>query len=201
MRLVRLGLVVLALGVVVAYALRMTSGDGESRRLPGPPWSGQGTEGISQTEAEQFDRFGLYWLGPAFAGFNLQAILMTGDEVTFIYGTCTIPRGRDGGCAVPLSVRIEHVCKITPELATQFAYTGPVEVFRGEALVVSRYVPELGEASARIWTGDSAITISFPGAPELLNEALLNLHGIRDDQPKADRPLPIPHLSACSEAG
>ena len=174
------------------------SGEGESKKLPGPEWTGQGAQGISQAEAERFEGYALYWLGPSFAGYNLQAILSVGDEVIFVYGTCTIPRGSDGGCALPLEVHVEPACKIPPNLATQFAFPGPPQQFRGDALIVRREVVEMGEATARIWTEDASIWLNIPIAPERLEEALQALAGLNRAHIGPGDELPPPDFTPCS---
>jgi len=174
------------------------SGTGESKKLQGPEWTGQGAQGISQAEAERFQGFALYWLGPSFAGYNLQAILSTGDEVIFIYGSCTRPRGSDGGCSLPLQVHAEPACSVPPELATQFAFRGPPQQFRGQALIVRREVAAMGEATARIWTEDASIWLDIPIAPERLEEALQALAGLNRAHIGPGDELPPPDLGACT---
>ena len=176
MRLLKLGLV--ASLVLMAGACRLfADGGGESRPLPGPPWAGQGQEGISQAEAEAFREHGLYWWGPAFAGFNLQAILLTANQVTLIYGRCTIPAFRDGGCAAPLSIQVQPLCALTPQTARQ-AYPGPEEELRGGALLLQRNVPERGEATATFWTGDAVVRVHAGAVPQQLEESLQAILGL-----------------------
>lgn len=97
-----------------------------------------------------------YWLGERFEGLPLAANAGTVDEPTFVYGTCTVSPGSDGGCAPPLqlqhwplaeraparfevapgrrtSCRLPSVVGIT---AAIFETTGGVEVYLGERVVV-----------------------------------------------------------------
>jgi hypothetical protein len=97
-----------------------------------------------------------YWLGERFAGLPLSAISGSADRPNFVYGTCEIPPGSDGGCAPPLqlqhwplaarspglfqvtpdrraSCRLPHAVDVT---AAIFETTGGVEVYLGERVVV-----------------------------------------------------------------
>jgi hypothetical protein len=62
--------------------------------LAGGEWDGRGRGNLTQREAETFDDFDLYWLGPHYEGLNLQAILHTpqGQEVSFITGAVAFQR-------------------------------------------------------------------------------------------------------------
>jgi len=79
----RLTLVLLLILSLVASCGLLPNSGSESKQLPGSEWDGQGREGMSQAEAEAFTDFDLYWWGPSFVGFNLQAILSTPNQVTF----------------------------------------------------------------------------------------------------------------------
>ncbi len=189
------------LAVAVASSLLLgacgfIAGDGESKQLPGPPWAGQGKQGMSQTEAEAFRDFGLYWWGPEFAGFNLQTILRTPGHVTLLYGACTIPRGRDGGCTVPLQIMIQPLCALAPQVARQ-AYPEPDGTLREGALLMRRYIPERGEATATFWTGDAVVRVSAGAAAGQFDEALQALRGLNRSI-GAGESLPPPDFGRCS---
>jgi len=191
------------LTLVVFLALSFTAGcglladsNGESKQLPGPAWTGESNEGMSQAEAEAFTNFALYWWGPSFAGFNLQAILGTPDQVTFIYGRCTIPRGRDGGCASPLTIMVQPLCALAPQVA-RGAYPGPEETLRDGALVFRRDIPERHEATAMFWTGDAMVRVHVGRAPQLFEEALEAIRGLNRPIGVGDA-LPAPEFERCS---
>jgi hypothetical protein len=48
----------------------------------------------------------LYYVGTSFAGLRLTAVdSQSPGGAAFIYGTCKIPPGQDGGCAPPLQIQ------------------------------------------------------------------------------------------------
>src|SRR3712207_1978335 len=59
--------------------------------IPGTPWQGQGTQGISQQEVEAFNDYPVFWLGKEAGGYHLQDILRDTftPRIGFVYGTCT----------------------------------------------------------------------------------------------------------------
>lgn len=66
-------------------------------------------------EARNFPEFPLYFPGTSVGGLRLEAILRQPSspahtEFTFLYGTCRIRRGLDGGCSPPLAVLIWPEC-------------------------------------------------------------------------------------------
>jgi len=185
---VAISLLLSACGVLVS--------EGESKQLAGPAWTGQGKDGMSQAEAEAFRDFALYWWGPEFAGFNLQTILKSSGQVTLLYGTCTIPRGRDGGCAVPLQIMIQPLCALAPQVARQ-AYPEPDGTLREGALLMRRYIPERSEATATFWTGDAVVRVSVGAAPVQFDEALGALQGLNSPIGPAAS-LPAPDFQRCA---
>jgi len=134
-----------------------------------------------------------YWLGERFAGLPLSAISGSADRPNFVYGTCEIPPGSDGGCAPPLqlqhwplaarppglfqvtpdrraSCRLPHAVDVT---AAIFETTGGVEVYLGERVVVL-----FGERS-------------------LIRSAMSSLRPVNPQQP----PLPAPPSWVHDELG
>jgi hypothetical protein len=165
--------------------------------LAGRKWDGRGSGNFTEREAEDFDEFDLYWLGPDYQGLNLQRITHTpqSQEVTFIYGSCRIPPGEDGGCAVPLSVRVQPLCKIQP---SQFVGNRQLTALRGQALINRGAIDRLRE-SAMIWTGSSAIIV-LPALPDLnLDDILAALRGLGANQIAAGEPLPEPDFLSCGQ--
>jgi hypothetical protein len=61
--------------------------------------------------ARSFDRYPLYWVGERFEKWDLEHVdLAAGGFSTFIYGTCEIEVGTDGGCPPPLQIQIQPLC-------------------------------------------------------------------------------------------
>jgi len=60
----------------------------------------------------------LYWVGERFERWELENVSVgTSEFVTFSYGTCELPAGIDGGCAVPLQIQIQPLCSHLPAVA------------------------------------------------------------------------------------
>jgi hypothetical protein len=81
-------------------------------------------EGLARARASS-DSF--YFAGSRFAGLPLTDVEVEGQgRVLFAYGTCVIPAGQDGGCAVPVQIqnfpfqpslwRLAVGCRRRPEL-------------------------------------------------------------------------------------
>jgi hypothetical protein len=69
-------------------------------------------EGNADIEgARSFDRYPLYWVGEHFEKWDLEHVdLAARGFSTFIYGTCKIEAGADGGCPPPLQIQIQPLC-------------------------------------------------------------------------------------------
>jgi hypothetical protein len=164
--------------------------------LAGGEWDGRGRGNFTQREAEAFEDFDLYWLGPDYEGLQLQAILHTpqSQDVTFIYGSCRLPSGPEPRCAAPLTVRVQHLCKIQPR---DLAGSQQLTLLRGQASMNRQGIDRLRE-SAMIWTGGSAVAV-LPSSPELnLDAILVALRGIGANRIAPGDPLPEPDFSACN---
>jgi hypothetical protein len=164
--------------------------------LAGGEWDGRGRGNLTQREAEAFDDFDLYWLGPHYEGLNLQAILHTpqGQEVSFIYGSCRLPTGPEPRCAAPLTVRVQPLCKIQPR---DLAGNPQLTALRGQASMNRQGIDRLRE-SAMIWTGGSAVSV-LPSSPDLnLDAVLVALRGVGRNPIAPGDPLPEPDFSACN---
>jgi hypothetical protein len=163
--------------------------------LVGGEWDGRGRGNFTQREAEAFRDFDLYWLGPEYERLHLQAIIHTpqNQDVTFIYGSCRLPSGPEPRCAAPLTVRVQHLCKIQPwDLAGDQQLTP----LRGQASMNRQGVDRLRE-SAMIWTGGSAVSV-LPSSPDLnLDAILVALRGLGTNPIAPGDPMPEPDFSAC----
>jgi hypothetical protein len=80
----------------------------------------------SLASASRFDGFPLYSVGERFEGLPLAQVVGAAnpdaEAVSFIYGTCSVPPGAEGGCATPLVVQVWDRCARThldyaPEVA------------------------------------------------------------------------------------
>lgn len=97
-----------------------------------------------------------YWLGERFEGLPLTANAGGVERPTFVYGSCEIPPGSDGGCAPPLALQHWPLAERSPNrfqaapgqrascsllaepnlTAAIFETTGGVEVYLGDRVVV-----------------------------------------------------------------
>jgi hypothetical protein len=164
--------------------------------LAGEKWDGRGSGNLTQREAEAFDDFDLYWLGPDYEGLHLQAIIHTpqSQDLTFIYGNCRLPSGPEPRCAAPLTVRVQPLCKVQPR---DLAGSQQLTMLRGQASMNRQGIDRLRE-SAMIWTGGSAVSV-VPSSPDLNLEAILvALRGIGRNPIAPGDPLPEPNFSACN---
>ncbi len=113
---------------------------------------GDSVRGWPIEDARQFDQFSLFWLGEEFEGLPLRNIVNASSEkvVIFIYGSCN-PRG-EGGCAPPLSVRVEPCSHEPPGRSLSKDYAGsPYEIRGAQAVFVGDHL--------RVWTRDVTVTI------------------------------------------
>jgi hypothetical protein len=61
--------------------------------------------------ARGFDRYPLYWVGERFEEWELEHVeLDRAGFSTFVYGTCEIDAGTDGGCPPPLQIQVQPLC-------------------------------------------------------------------------------------------
>lgn len=157
-----------------------------------PPLAEYGDMSVEQVRA--FEAFPLYWLGEEFDGLPLESIerLSTPDalkpenSVTFFYGDCTPGPNDDGGCALPLTVRVEPYCYAQPQLIADEAKEASVQKLRGNADA------QIIAGGLRIWTGDVSIRLAGNGSVDLFAaaESLASLNSedgaVSDDLPAVD---------------
>ena len=203
----KLGLLALV-GLVVAGSLVVllplfSRGDetngaqvGPGAALPGDAWTGKGRQGLSQSEAERFAAYPLYWLGPSYRGFNLQAILDTPSDLAFIYGGCRPRSGPEPSCPVPLALHLQPLCFVRPEQA-QNAYQGGLQTLRGGAVYMRRENVQFRMRDAIIWTGATLIGVNSGREPGTLDELLDTLQGMGPNGVASGAPLPPPDFSRC----
>lgn len=195
---------VVAVGsVVVAAACSAepaSEGDSDGRVTysPGSPWDGKGMGPWSMDDVEAFDDYDIYWVGPAFGPYNLQAVGHTEydgapdghdqDMVSFMYGRCTPPPGADS-CSVPGTIQIQPICLVPPGLLPMSE--GDRREVMGDGAVFQRSP----RGTAHIWTGGVTITLSAPADATLVDDVI---RGLRIANPEhAHQPLTGPDLSKC----
>jgi hypothetical protein len=172
----------------------------ESTPPSGTPSSGS----LSVEEAKGFKDFPVYWLGETFQDLPLERISRyvwsdpVGDQarggldtsqdfVGLNYGKCTIPAGQDeGGCPVPLYVRITPYCKVPPDLIADRVRNGDFFEFRG-----AKGLWILGESQLVLWTGEVNVSISSPMGKDVVESAaeqLVSLNGTKTRSAADDLP-------------
>jgi hypothetical protein len=75
--------------------------------------SAGGTSKADVGQARRFEAFPLYWAGPQFEKWELEAIDgLNGPAkfVTFIYGTCTPHDGDEPSCVPPIEIQLSPLC-------------------------------------------------------------------------------------------
>jgi hypothetical protein len=136
--------------------------------------------------AREFDRHPLYWAGERFEDLDLEHVqLDTGVIVSFIYGTCEIPAGSDGGCAPPLQLQITPLCDHLDAVARADVWRrrqvrgAPVGTIDGAPVLFTSRV------QVKVYRGQD----SDPG---IAMRALQALHSVNDVAPVLDRADTIP---------
>lgn len=90
-----------------------------------------------------------FWLGPSFAGHDLTAHT---ESNVFVYGTCEIPEGADGGCSPPLQLQDRTTCErnvIALDVVPRRLYR-----LRGQGIAA-----DYGEASIDVGSGHTTTTV------------------------------------------
>ena len=144
---------------------------------------GDSVRGWPIEDARQFDQFSLFWLGEEFEGLPLRRIVYASSEkvVIFIYGSCN-PRG-EGGCAPPLSVRIEPCSHAPRGRLLSKDYAGSPYEIRGAQTAFAA-------GDLRVWTRD--VTVTLFAEPGLAKEAANALRPVSEGPEGALKPLGPP---------
>jgi hypothetical protein len=157
---------------------------------------GSAVEPVDISALRQSGASPAYWVGEEFEGLALTANAGSDTDPNFVYGTCDIPAGSDGGCAPPLQLqhwaladRSPALFEITPGRRTPcripsatgltaaiFATTGGVEVYLGERVVV------------------------LFGEPALIRKAMRELRPVKAQDPALPEPPPrvVEQLRRCA---
>lgn len=143
-----------------------------------PSAGGQRDEGLKSAE--------MYWLGPYFAGLELNGPREPTD-LTFSYGDCELPEG-EGGCSVPVQVQNATSCARNPIGLDSIPYK--VFLVRGGGLAAAYESTWID-----IGTGDKTVTV-FANEDEIVGAALREIRPRSDSapQPLAPPVYPMPVL-------
>ena len=182
----------------------MTAEQRDAVYQAGPVWDGKGTGPASETDLENFQDYSLFWLGSTFGGYNPQWAGRTQydapadipnarpwDAVTFIYGRCTPPSGASH-CAAPITVHIQKVCAVRPEIVAEAVKQSPLETLPSGA-----QVQYLKDGHAMLRTGDVVIAISAIAVPELTENAIAALSPLGQSAVHGLTPTVAPDFSRC----
>ena len=161
--------------------------------LPGDAWDGSGKGNLTESQARAFTALDIYWLGPSYAGFNLQRIsyIQQSNEVSLIYGSCRMPP-----CPIPLSINLRSVCFVRPEQALEGGYRGQaLQTVRGGALMLESRGAGQGTI---LWTGDSFVSVNTLGVEGIPIDLLLNdLQRLNRGGISRGQDMPPPDFSRC----
>jgi hypothetical protein len=132
-------------------------------------------------DARQFDQFSLFWLGEEFEGLPLTNIVHAKSEkvVIFVYGSCD--PGREGGCAPPISLRIEPCSHEPPGRSLSLDSAGSPFDIRGAQAAFSR------AGHLKVWTRD--VTVSVYAERRLAVEAAGALRLLSEGPEGAEKEL------------
>ena len=145
--------------------------------------------------ARSFRKHPLYWVGERFERWELEHVdVASAQFVTFGYGTCELPGGTDGGCAVPLQIQIQPLC-------THLRVVARAPVWRRRQVrgapvgsIDSAPVMFTNRVQIKVYRGQD----SDPGLPM---RALRALRSINSVQPVLDVDDPIPPAPRAVLAG
>lgn len=139
-----------------------------------------------QAGAGPWDRGEHWWLGPYFAGMEMEA---TPAETrgTFIYGDCELPEG-EGGCSPPVQVQTASSCTRNPIGLDRLPYE--VYLLRGGGLAAA-----YESTAVDVGTGRQTVTV-FANEYEIIGAALRDMHSRSQPgpQPLAPPVYPMPVL-------
>lgn len=198
----------LVVGAAISYSVtEWVIDDTSSSRASGPPSTAKFRPGFSFEDAQNFDKFTIYWLGDSIEGLPLESMMkiespgvrghedVTGsDIISLTYGTCQIEWGQTG-CPVPLSIHINPYCVTPPEALHNSLKVLPPEEMRG---AVVQYTSGR-KTDVLMWTNDAAISIHGTD-PTIVVAAIKNLVALTPDGPKsASEELGPPVETTCPD--
>jgi hypothetical protein len=148
----------------------------------------------SVSEASSYKGFPVFYPGESINGHRLSAVSRdplgpmrkNQESVLFMYGTCEIPAGADGGCSLPVSVSNEPAC------SRNLAMYGGALAAKPQMTRVRGTTAAFFEGGSRleIQTGTTTVVIFAFSKREALSVAR-NLRGLNVPISASDR-LPVP---------
>lgn len=129
----------IAVGFSIASGLGVAGIRKLSQRHPAVTTGAQAESSLSPENLSSFADFPLFSVGDEYNGIPLTRVIRHKSPadaphpenlVILMYGDCT-PPSDGGGCAVPLSIRIEPVCDAPPSKFAAAAFSGPPLNVRG----------------------------------------------------------------------
>jgi hypothetical protein len=179
----------------------LTSRERSEMFRPGKAWDGTGRGGLNERQISDFRDYPLFWLGDAFAGFNLQTVrhlkydaplgAMAQDRVTFIYGEC-LPAAGANRCPVPAQIHVQPVCAVLPEEVAEDAKQGALQTLAGGARL-----QRFADGHIMVWTDGVVLDVTTVAQPSLVNRALAELRGVGRNQHELGQTLPAPDFRSC----
>jgi hypothetical protein len=147
--------------VFFALAASLTAcGDGGAARPTGAK---------TVTAAQRAVDYGLYWVGPSFAGLTLTDVSHDGDLTTLVYGSCTPqPAGDEASCSPPLEIQVASICDRNPLILD----IRPRARFRSVRTVVFDY----GDNRLELSAGDAEVVVW--AAPRTARRAIAALRPV-----------------------
>lgn len=142
-------------------------------------------------QARGFDQFTGYSAGNSFEGHALEAVIrrkealrrltqpVRANYLEFIYGSCEILSGSDGGCTPPLAVQVWPACERDKDI---YAF-GPDETLTLRGAVAAFYEDH---RRLEVYTGTVTVVIFGGGRADLLRAAA-QLRGVNAEVSPGDR--------------
>jgi hypothetical protein len=152
----------------------------------------------SVSEARSYAGFPVFYPGESIGGHQLTAVARdplgpmrkNQESVEFMYGTCEIPAGMDGGCSLPVSVSNEPACSRNLSM-----YSGPLSPKPGRTRVRGTTAAFFeGGSRLEIQTGTTTVVIFAFSKQKALSVAE-SLRGVNVPVSAHD-PLPPPARGA-----
>ncbi len=149
----------------------------------------------SVSEASSYKGFPVFYPGESINGHRLSAVSRdplgpmrkNQESVLFMYGTCEIPAGDEGGCSLPVSVSNEPAC--SRNLSMYDGALSPKAHLRVRGTTAAFFE---GGSRLEIQTGTTAVVIFAFSRSEALSVAR-NLRGLNVPVSETDRlPSPVP---------
>jgi hypothetical protein len=190
-------------GSITGFGTAATGGTIHVLTVPSEP-APQGTARWTPQQLYGFSDYPLFWVGPTFGSYNLQAVDRVryvpppgvparyfDDAVVFTYGLCTPPPG-SSRCFAPASVQVQPICIGRPETISDAVKAGPLTNVRGPALM-QRFV----DGHVVIWTGRARVRIASLTDPNLVEAGINQLSGVGTTQIASGQALPPPDFTGC----